>query len=111
MLTKTEHKSSIQTSKNESLVNNDWHIYIIETRLGHWYTGITTDVTRRFNEHEKGFGAKNLRGKGPLSLIFHIKVGNRSQASILEYQVKKLSKIKKRAWVLEMKNNIEMHQS
>ena len=36
-----------------------WHLYIVQTRLGHWYTGISTDVEKRFAAHEAGKGAKN----------------------------------------------------
>lgn len=108
ILTKTEHKSSIKPKKSEQVVSTDWYLYIVETRLGHWYTGITTDVKRRFEEHSNGIGAKNLRGKGPLQLIFNMQVGNRSHASILECQIKKLSKIQKRAWVTNQK---EQHKA
>ena len=105
-MTKTEHKSSIKLKKGENVAPNTWHLYIVQTRLGHWYTGITTDVKRRFEAHSKGTGAKNLRGKGPLELIFHKQVGDRSQASILECQIKKLSKPQKRAWVSEQQKNL-----
>lgn len=69
-----------------------WSLYIIETRHGHWYTGITTDVAARISTHESGRGAKNLKGKGPLKLVFSYEVGSKSQASKLEWQVKKLRK-------------------
>lgn len=77
----------------------NWWIYIVETPKGIWYTGISTDVTRRIIQHETGKGAKNLRGKGPLTLVFKASVGSKSDASKLEYQVKKLSKSQKRQWV------------
>jgi putative endonuclease len=79
--------------------NSHWFIYIIETRFNHWYTGITTDVTRRFLQHQSGKGAKALIGKGPLKLVMSFEVGNRAEASRLEYQVKKLSKKQKITWV------------
>ena len=79
--------------------NSSWFIYIIETRLNHWYTGITTDVIRRFRQHQSGKGAKALIGKGPLKLVMSFEVGNRIEASRLEYQIKKLSKKQKVAWV------------
>lgn len=106
-MTKTEHKSSIKPKKNEKVTSKAWYLYIVQTRLGHWYTGITTDVNRRFEEHSNGIGAKNLRGKGPLELIFHKQVGDRSQASILECQVKKLSKPQKRIWVTDEQSKLE----
>ena len=77
---------------------SSWSIYIVETRLNHWYTGITTDVDRRFEQHKTGKGAKALAGKGPLKLIMSQVVGTRSEASRLEYQVKQLSKLEKVKW-------------
>ena len=72
-----------------------WSIYIVETRNGHWYTGVTTDVARRVSQHQSGKGAKNLRGKGPLSLKYQRQVGSKSLALKLEWQVKKLTKAQK----------------
>ena len=46
---------------------------------------------------------KNLKGKGPLLLIHQHSVGNKSAASKLEYQVKKLSRAKKEAYVASFK--------
>ncbi len=89
-------------------MNSDWFVYILRTAVGSLYTGITTDVERRLNEHAglgneakvekdaKGAtskkGAKSLRGKGPLVLVWHIAVKDRSEASVLEARIKKLSR-------------------
>lgn len=75
-----------------------WYLYMIENRLGQWYTGISTDPQRRFTEHQLGGkkAAKALRGKGPLVVRFCQAVGDRAQASRLEYQLKRLSKADKR---------------
>ena len=75
----------------------DWHLYLIRCRDGSLYTGITTDVARRFAEHQenKGAGAKYLRGRGPLTLVFQKKLGSRSLALGVESRVKKLSKARK----------------
>lgn len=63
---------------------------------GSLYAGITTDLHRRFHEHEHAAkGAKYLRGRKPLSLVFSIPVGNRSLASRLEHRVKRLGKTDK----------------
>ena len=63
---------------------------------GTLYTGIAADVERRLTEHESGLrGAKYLRGKGPLQIVFSEIVGNRAVASRLEYRVKKLNRLKK----------------
>mgnify|MGYP000997087132 FL=1 len=80
-----------------------WFIYVVETPIGHWYTGITTDVERRFEQHQAGKGAKNLRGKTPLKLIFSTPVGSRSEASKLEAKIKSLPKVNKRQWVAQFR--------
>ncbi|MEO9655471.1 GIY-YIG nuclease family protein [Marinomonas sp.] len=74
-----------------------WSVYIIQTRLNTLYTGITTDVTRRFKEHQgcSGSGAKYLKGKGPLALKWQERVGDKSRALKLEYRIKQLSRQRK----------------
>lgn len=74
-----------------------WYLYLIRCANGHLYTGITTDVARRFNEHQSNSpkAAKYLRGKGPLTLMYQEQVGTRSDALKREIAVKKLSRTKK----------------
>ncbi len=73
----------------------DWYLYLIRCHDGSLYTGITTDVARRFAEHQGRVGARYLRGRGPLVLVFQKKIGNRSLALGVESKVKKLSKVSK----------------
>ena len=78
-----------------------WSLYLIRCANGHLYTGITTDVERRFKEHQES-GAKSakfLRGKGPLTLVYIETVGSHSDALKREIAVKKLSRAKKLALV------------
>ena len=72
----------------------DWHLYILRTASGTLYTGVTTDVRRRFSEHQAGGPrcARSLRGKGPLELVFSEAMGDRSQALSLEWHVKRWSR-------------------
>ncbi len=74
-----------------------WSVYLIKTAQRKIYTGISTDVKRRFQEHQDGgkLAAKYLRGKGPLSLEFFTKVGDRAEASRLEHRIKKLTRSEK----------------
>lgn len=69
---------------------SDWHLYLIRTARGDLYAGITTDVARRFAEHQAGGsrGARFLRGKGPLVLEYQVAVGDRRRALRLEWRVK-----------------------
>ena len=84
--------------------NKLWILYMIRTRDQSLYTGITTDPERRFIEHncsaETGSkGAKALRGKGPLKLVYQAEIGDRSEAQKMEYKVKQLSKAEKEVLV------------
>ena len=73
---------------------------MLETASGALYTGITTDVARRFAEHADGKrGARALRGKGPLTLVYRQKVGTHSEALRLEASIKRLSAAAKRTWL------------
>ena len=76
-----------------------WFLYLVRTASGALYTGITTDVERRFAEHQAGApkGARSLRGKGPLTLEFQAPAGDRSRASKLEWQVKRWTRVRKEA--------------
>lgn len=76
-----------------------WFLYLIRTADNRLYTGITTDVARRFTQHQAGKGAKALRGKGELALVFSAPVGDRSQALRAEYRIKQLTKAQKEALV------------
>ncbi len=72
-----------------------WFLYIIRCNNGNLYTGISTDVARRLAQHESGKGAKFLRGKGPLELVYQKKIGSRSDALKAESTIKKLTKTDK----------------
>jgi putative endonuclease len=75
----------------------EWHLYLVRTRQGSLYTGIATDVTRRMGEHESDRGAKYLRSRGPLELVYQTKIGDRSLALRAEHGMKKLAKSQKEA--------------
>lgn len=74
-----------------------WSVYIIRCADGSLYTGITTEVERRFAEHElQGLkSAKYLRGRAPLELVYSRVVGTRSEAAKEEWRIKRLSKAEK----------------
>lgn len=78
-----------------------WWLYLLRTAQGALYTGISTNPDRRLRQHsgELTGGARNLRGKGPLQLVWRYPVADRSSASQLEYRIKQLSKTQKEALV------------
>jgi putative endonuclease len=80
----------------EEPVTSAWSVYIVRCSDDSFYTGIATDVARRLGEHESGIiGAKYLRGRTPLELVFEQQVGDRSLASKIEHRIKKLPRHEK----------------
>lgn len=79
---------------NEEPNSSRWYIYIIENRLGQFYTGITSDPVRRIAQHrgEKPGGAKALKGKSPLRFRGVFEVPDKSKALKAEYRIKRLSR-------------------
>lgn len=72
-----------------------WYLYILRCGDGTLYTGITTDVERRLEEHRQGRGAKYTRGRGPLELAYQEECGTHSEALKREYAVKQLTREEK----------------
>ena len=72
-----------------------WHLYLIRCDDGSLYTGISTDVERRLEAHRNGRGARRLRGRGPLRLVYVSAIGDKPAALRIEHQVKRLSKADK----------------
>ena len=59
------------------------------------YTGITNDLKKRFENHISGKGAKYLRGRKPLEIVYTENFKNRSIATIREMEIKKLNRREK----------------
>lgn len=78
----------------------NWHVYIILCSDASLYTGITTDVERRFDQHATGAGAKYFRGRSPLRVVYSEAGHNRSSASSREAQIKKLRPDDKRSLII-----------
>jgi putative endonuclease len=78
----------------------DYSLYILRCADGSLYTGIALDVARRLEEHRNGTrGAKYLRGRTPLELVFEQPAGDRAAAQRLEHRVKRLSRTEKEALI------------
>jgi putative endonuclease len=84
--------------------NTPWYVYIIQNEKGHYYTGITTDLERRFKEHASSRkGAKFFNTGAPVDMVFSKRFANRSLASKFECAVKKLSRSQKIALITKKK--------
>ena len=76
-----------------------WYLYILRCADGSLYTGITTNVERRFAAHSTGKGAKYTRGRGPLKLVYREECGGHSDALKREWQIKQLTREEKEKMV------------
>ncbi len=76
---------------------SNWYVYMIRCVNKTLYTGITSNVDRRFAEHQSSGprAARYLKGKGPLQLVFSTETEDRASALRLEQTIKKLSKAQK----------------
>ena len=84
----------------------NWQVYIILCSDDSLYTGITTDIERRFAQHIAGTGAKYFRGREPQHLVYLENDHNRSSASRREAQIKKLRPVDKRRLIASLNNRL-----
>ena len=74
-----------------------YFLYILSCSDNTLYTGITTNLHRRLDEHNgllEG-GAKYTAGRRPINLVYSKEYNNRSQAGKEEWRIKKLTRIEK----------------
>ena len=77
-----------------------YFLYILRCSDDTLYTGITTDIQRRLEEHNSSAkGAKYTRSRRPVALIYTEEFEDRSSASKREYIIKRLSRAKKLALI------------
>ncbi|MCX6340520.1 MAG: GIY-YIG nuclease family protein [Candidatus Aureabacteria bacterium] len=72
-----------------------WHVYIIRCRDGTLYTGVTNDLERRINDHNRGTGCRYTRGRGPVKLLYRESFRSRSSALRREARIKALGREEK----------------
>jgi putative endonuclease len=85
----------------------NWQVYIILCSDDSLYTGITTDVERRFAQHLAGTGAKYFRGRSPHRLVYLEVDHDRSSASRREVEIKRLRPDDKRLLIASPGNRLE----
>ena len=67
-------------------------VYLLECVGDTIYTGIATDVTRRFEEHKTGKGASYTQSHKPIKILYTEEYPDRSSALKREAEIKKLSR-------------------
>ena len=83
-----------------------WYVYILQCADSTLYTGVTTDLQRRLQEHNqsKRLGAKYTRVRRPVSLVYQERAESRSGACKREAAIKKLSRKAKQQLIAEPLN-------
>lgn len=83
-------------------MNYEWFMYVVKCSDNSFYTGITTDINRRLNEHNTtSKGAKYTRSRRPVELVYWIDFKDRSTAAKAEARFKKLSR-KEKEMILDL---------
>jgi len=73
-----------------------YFVYILECNDNTLYTGITTNIQKRLDEHNNSSkGAKYTKSRRPVKLVYQEPSENRSTASKREYNIKKLTRKQK----------------
>ncbi|MEK7121873.1 MAG: GIY-YIG nuclease family protein [Patescibacteria group bacterium] len=72
-----------------------YYVYILECKDRTFYTGITTDVQRRFNDHKSGKGGHYTSSREVVKVLYTEQFKNKSEALKREYKIKNLRRDKK----------------
>ena len=73
--------------------------YMVQCKYGTFYDGWTNDIKKRIAAHNEGTGAKYLRGKGPVKLVYKKKFATVKEAQDQERSIKKITRKKKEALI------------
>lgn len=77
--------------------SSSWYVYILRCADDSLYTGVTTDLDKRLDQHNGliGQGAKYTRARRPVALVYHEISDNRAEACRREAAIKRLKKVHK----------------
>lgn len=78
-----------------------WCVYILYSSDNKFYTGITNNMTARWQKHCNKTGAKFFRGRRPIALCYQEPDHSRSSASKREYTLKQLSRQEKQQLIIQ----------
>jgi len=79
-------------------------VYILQCQDGTYYTGYTSDLKKRVNEHNNTKrGAKYLHGRGPGIVVWSKEYKYQAYAMRAEYRIKQLNRRQKKLLVSGMR--------
>ncbi len=92
-----------------------FYVYILRCGDQSLYTGITTDIARRFQQHRKGKGARYTRSRGVEALVYSEGPMTHTEAAQREHALKKLSRAAKlqiiQAWESSLQSDASQVKS
>lgn len=74
-------------------------VYIVQCADGTYYTGYTHDLQDRLRLHNSGHGAKYLRGRGPVRVVYAKEYRYYKRAIHAEHRLKTLTRTQKHALI------------
>jgi len=88
-------------TNNTTATASIWQVYILRCADGSLYTGITTNLVRRIQEHnsQKRSATRYTRSRQPVSLVYREDAISRSAAAKREYTIKQLDRAHKLALI------------
>ncbi|CAG2154210.1 GIY-YIG nuclease family protein [Cupriavidus plantarum] len=81
-----------------------WYLYMLECEGNSIYTGITTDVARRYAAHVAGIGAKYTRARKPVRLLGWMRFATKSEALRAEIATKRMTAAQKRLFCAQLES-------
>ena len=79
--------------------DSEWFVYILRCADDTLYTGITTDVGRRCDQHNAGTASRYTRSRLPIRLVYEEAMTSRSLALKRELALKALSRTEKESLI------------
>lgn len=80
-------------------MTKDYFVYIVECKDGSYYSGVTSGLEKRINEHNLGFYKEYTSSRLPVKLVYSNRFTNVNDAINAEKQIKGWSRAKKEALI------------
>ena len=81
--------------KNLKSEQRNYFVYLLGCADGTYYTGYTTDLSRRLAEHNAGKASRYTRGRLPVKLLYQETLPTQRLAMQREYRIKQLKRKEK----------------
>lgn len=92
--------NSHQKTRRKLTGRGTFYVYIVACIDGTYYTGATGDLKERITRHNQGRGAKYVRGRRPVELVYAHRYRDYKLALIAERKIKTLTRTEKEALIV-----------